>query len=158
MLACIESPQPGVTTTAVVSAADAISTSIWPTPTVSMITTPMPAAPSNRTASGTARDRPPRCPRVAMERMKTVGSSACWFMRTRSPRIAPPLNGDVGSTASTPTCGTDSGSAAAFGDAFSDPSGPSDPPTAGHPPRTAVISPSVNVDFPDPGAPVNPRV
>ena len=38
----MESPQPGVTTTAVVSAADAMSTSIWPTPTVSMMTTPKP--------------------------------------------------------------------------------------------------------------------
>ena len=110
MLACIESPQPGVTTTAVVSAADAISTSIWPTPTVSTITTPMPAAPSRRTASGTASDSPPRCPACAMERMKTVGSSACWLMRTRSPRIAPPLKGDVGSTARTATCGTASAS------------------------------------------------
>ena len=35
----MESPQPGVTTTTVVSAADAISTSIWPTPTVSTMTT-----------------------------------------------------------------------------------------------------------------------
>ena len=102
----MESPQPGVTTTAVVSAADAMSTSIWPTPTVSMMTTPNPAAPSRRTASGTASERPPRCPRVAMERMKTVGSSACWPIRTRSPRMAPPLNGEVGSTASTATCGT----------------------------------------------------
>ena len=91
MFACMESPQPGVTTTTVVSAADAISTSIWPTPTVSTITTGTPAAPSSRTASGTASDNPPRCPRVAMERMNTVGSSACWPMRTRSPRMAPPL-------------------------------------------------------------------
>ncbi len=39
LFACMESPHPGVTTTTVVSAADAISTSIWPTPTVSTITT-----------------------------------------------------------------------------------------------------------------------
>ncbi len=43
----------------------------------------------------------PRCPRVAMERMKTVGSSACCCMRIRSPKMAPPLKGEVGSMAST---------------------------------------------------------
>ena len=56
LLACMASPQPGVTTTTVVSAADAMSTSICPTPTVSTMTTPNPAAPSRRMASGTARE------------------------------------------------------------------------------------------------------
>src|SRR5215831_12923770 len=51
-------------------------------------------------------------------------------MRTRSPRIAPPLNGLVGSTASTPTS----------------------PPVA----RSRPTSWSVSVDFPAPGAPVMP--
>ena len=46
---------------------------------------------------------PPRWPRVAMLRTNTPASSACALMRTRSPRIAPPVNGLVGSTASTPT-------------------------------------------------------
>ena len=50
-----------------------------------------------------ARARPPSCPRVAMLRMKTSGSAKCACMRTRSPRIAPPVNGLVGSTAMTPT-------------------------------------------------------
>ena len=52
-------------------------------------------------ASGTARARPPRWPRVAIERMNTPGSVAWSCMRTRSPRMAPPLNGEVGSMAST---------------------------------------------------------
>ena len=47
--------------------------------------------------------RPPRWPRLAIERMKTSASSTWPCMRTRSPRIAPPVNGLVGSTASTPT-------------------------------------------------------
>ena len=47
--------------------------------------------------------RPPRCPRVAIERMKTPGSVAWACMRIRSPRIAPPLKGEVGSTATMPT-------------------------------------------------------
>ena len=74
-----------------------------------------------------------------MERMNTVGSSACWLMRTRSPRMAPPLKGEVGSTASTATCAMAS-------------------PRSGQPPRTAVMRPSVSVDFPAPGAPVSPTV
>ena len=49
------------------------------------------------------RARPPRWPRVAMLRMNTPASPACACMRTRSPRIAPPVNGLVGSTATTPT-------------------------------------------------------
>ena len=38
-----------------------------------------------------------------MLRMNTPASPACACMRTRSPRIAPPVNGLVGSTATTPT-------------------------------------------------------
>src|SRR6478735_4101351 len=37
-----------------------------------------------------------------MLRMNTPESEACAFMRTRSPRTAPPVNGLVGSTANTP--------------------------------------------------------
>ena len=55
-----------------------------------------------RDFAGRARE-PPRWPRVAMLRMNTPSSPACACMRTRSPRIAPPVNGLVGSTATTPT-------------------------------------------------------
>ena len=55
-------------------------------------------------------------------------------MRTRSPRMAPPENGDDGSTASTPT--RPSASAA----------------------RSRPTSALVSVDFPAPGAPVRPTV
>ena len=51
----------------------------------------------------TARASPPRWPRVAIDRMNTPSSRAWSCMRTRSPRMAPPVNGDVGSTASTAT-------------------------------------------------------
>jgi hypothetical protein len=47
--------------------------------------------------------KPPRWPRVAIERMNTSGSVAWSCMRTLSPRMAPPLKGDVGSMARTPT-------------------------------------------------------
>ena len=103
LLACTASPQPGLTTTTVVSAAPATSTSTWPTPTVSTITHGHPAASSTRTASGVASASPPRWPRVAIERMNTPASRAWSCMRTRSPRMAPPVNGDDGSMASTAT-------------------------------------------------------
>ena len=103
LFACTLSPQPGLTTTTVVSALPAISTSTCPTPTVSTRIHRRPTASSRRTASGVANDRPPRWPRVAMERMNTPGSVAWSCIRTRSPRIAPPVKGDDGSIASTAT-------------------------------------------------------
>jgi len=42
-------------------------------------------------------------PRAAIDRMNTPGSSAIDSMRIRSPSSAPPVNGDVGSTATMPT-------------------------------------------------------
>ena len=60
LFACTESPQPGFTTTTVVSALPAISTSTWPTPTVSTKTHKRPIASSNRIASGAANDKPPK--------------------------------------------------------------------------------------------------
>ena len=101
--ACTSSPMPGTSTSTETSAVRAISTSSCPTPTVSIATTSFPAASSTRAASVVARARPPRCPRVAMLRMNTPASCACACMRTRSPSMAPPLNGLVGSTARTPT-------------------------------------------------------
>ena len=78
-----------------------------------------------------ARARPPRWPRVAMLRMNTPLSPACACMRTRSPRIAPPLNGLVGSTAIMPTVWPA--------------------------PRSAAIRRSTSVLLPAPGGPVTPR-
>jgi hypothetical protein len=66
------------------------------------------------------------------ERMKTPASSAWSCMRTRSPRMAPPVNGDEGSMASTATCSPR--------------------------PRSSPISALVSVDLPAPGAPVRPTV
>ena len=100
--ACTSSPAPGTTVTIDTSAVRTMSTSSCPTPTVSMMTTSRPAASSTSATSLVARASPPRCPRVAMLRMNTPGSAACACMRTRSPRIAPPVNGLVGSTAIDP--------------------------------------------------------
>ena len=83
-------------------------------------------------ASGVARARPPRWPRVAIERMKTPGSVAWSCMRTRSPRMAPPVNGDDGSMASTVTSSSRA--------------------------RRWPMIELVSVDLPAPGEPVMPTV
>ena len=71
--------------------------------------------------------------------MKTLGSSAWSCIRTRSPRIAPPLNGDVGSTHSTPTSRI-----------------AADAPAGTNRSSDVAIIRSVSVDLPAPGAPVMP--
>src|SRR6266403_1323890 len=103
LIAWMSSPRPGTTTTTVVWASRQTSTSSCPTPTVSIRITSFPMASSTRAQSEVARERPPSWPRVASERMNTPGSRAWSCMRMRSPRIAPPVNGLVGSTARTPT-------------------------------------------------------
>ena len=103
LIACTSSPIPGAITTRVECARRAISSSSWPTPTVSTMITPAPQASSTRTTSAVDRESPPSWPRVAIERMNTSPSSACRCIRMRSPRIAPPVKGDDGSTATTPT-------------------------------------------------------
>ena len=62
LLACMESPQPGVTTTTVVSAAEAISTSICPTPTVSTITTAHPGRAEQADGVGDGQGQPAQVP------------------------------------------------------------------------------------------------
>ena len=121
---------PGTASTTTVWASSAISISSCPTPTVSTSTTSLPMASSTATRSAVERDRPPRWPRVPSERMKTPSSVAWSCMRMRSPRMAPPVKGLVGSTAMTPTVR----------------------PAR----RWAAMSRSVRVDFPAPGAPVRP--
>ena len=124
------SPLPGATSTIEMSAVRTISTSSWPTPTVSMRTTSFPAASKASATSLVARASPPRWPRVAMLRMKTPASPACDCIRTRSPRIAPPVNGLVGSTATMPTVRPEA--------------------------RRATVSLSTSVLLPAPGGPVTP--
>ena len=63
LAAWMPSPMPGASSTTVVSASPATSTSDWPTPTVSTSTTSQPAASSTRSACGVVHDRPPRWPR-----------------------------------------------------------------------------------------------
>ena len=132
LAAWIPSPIPGASSTIVVSASPATSTSDCPTPTVSTRTGSQPAASRTRTACGVVEASPPRWPREAMERMKTSGSVACSCIRIRSPSRAPPENGEDGSTASTPTRR----------------------PAA----RNAATSAEVVVDFPTPGEPVSPTM
>ena len=58
--ACTSSPVPGTSITIETSAVRAMSTSSWPTPTVSMMTMSLPAASRMRATSPVARARPPR--------------------------------------------------------------------------------------------------
>ncbi|CAB4908220.1 unannotated protein [freshwater metagenome] len=60
LAAWMPSPMPGATSTRVVSAREATSSSDWPTPTVSTTTTSQPAPSSTRSACGVAHDSPPR--------------------------------------------------------------------------------------------------
>ena len=131
-MAWMSSPSPGTITTQVVWAVLTISTSSWPTPTVSMMTMSMPRASMTNATSEVERDNPPRAPRVARLRMNTPSSQECRFMRMRSPRMAPPVKGLVGSMATTPTF-------------F---------PLA----RNEAVTWSTRVDLPAPGGPVMPMM
>ncbi len=102
-MAWIESPDSGTSATTVVSAWRMMSSSVCPTPTVSMMIHGKPKASISLITSPVARASPPRLPRVAMLRMNTPGSSVWACMRMRSPSTAPPVNGLEGSTAITPT-------------------------------------------------------
>ena len=102
LIAWMSSPKPGTNTTKVVSAFLTISTSDCPTPTVSMITRSMPNASINLTTSAVFLDNPPRLPRVPILRIKTFSFNVKSFIRIRSPKMAPPENGLVGSTATMP--------------------------------------------------------
>src|SRR6266496_4887120 len=99
----MSSPMPGAATTITVWAVRMTSTSAWPVPTVSIMIGLYPAASMARTTSRVEAARPPRLPRLAILRIKTLGSPDSSIMRMRSPRIAPPVSGLVGSTATTPT-------------------------------------------------------
>src|SRR5207237_67236 len=69
-------------------------------------TTSVPSASSTFTTLAVARARPPACPRLAIERMKMPSSRNRSRIRMRSPRMAPPLNGLDGSTATIATRAT----------------------------------------------------
>ena len=128
--AWIESPDPGISTSTTVSAWSMMSTSAWPTPTVSRNTSSLPEASISSAAWSVASDRPPSDPRVAIERMNTPESRKCSVSRIRSPSRAPRVNGDDGSMDSTATWR----SAA----------------------RACAVSAPINVDLPTPGGPVKP--
>src|SRR5581483_10740370 len=102
-IACTSSPDPGVSTTTVVSAIAATSTSSCPAPTVSTSTTSFPNASSAVTRPAVAGASPPRFPRVAIDRRNTWGSDVRSCMRMRSPSSAPWLKGLVGSMATIPS-------------------------------------------------------
>ena len=71
--AWIESPDPGISTSTTVSAWSMMSTSAWPTPTVSSSTRSRPEASISSAACSAASLSPPSAPRLAIERMNTPG-------------------------------------------------------------------------------------
>src|SRR5438552_2946626 len=95
------SPDSGTSTSTVVSAVRATSSSVCPTPTVSSRMRSNPKASSRSVTSSVVVARPPRAPRVAIDRMNTFGSRLAASIRIRSPSSAPPVNGLVGSPAAT---------------------------------------------------------
>jgi hypothetical protein len=128
--AWIESPEPGMSTSTTVSAWSMMSTSAWPTPTVSRNTSSRPEASINSAVCSAASLRPPSAPRLAIERMKTPGSRKWSVRRMRSPSSAPWVKGEDGSidrTATVRSCA-----------------------------RRTRVSALISDDLPAPGAPVSP--
>jgi hypothetical protein len=74
LMAWMSSPIPGTRMTRLLCTVRMTSTSSWPTPTVSTMTTSNPEASSRSTTSLVAFASPPMKPRVAIERMKTPRS------------------------------------------------------------------------------------
>ncbi|MBA7644476.1 hypothetical protein ES703_52220 [subsurface metagenome] len=75
-----------------------MSNSACPTPTVSIIITSIPYASYNKLMSKTALDMPPLYPLEARLLRNILGCNDISVIRTLSPKNAPPLKGDVGST------------------------------------------------------------
>ncbi len=81
----------------------ATAVSLWPTPTVSTITTSWPAASASSIASRVLPATPPSVPPLGLGRMNACGCTDSRSMRVLSPRMEPPETLDDGSTASTAT-------------------------------------------------------
>ena len=107
-----------------------MSTSAWPTPTVSSSTTSRPDASISSAAWSVASLSPPSAPRLAIERMNTPGSRKWSVRRIRSPSSAPFVNGEEGSIDSTATVRSRA--------------------------RSSFVSAPSSVDLPRPGGPVKP--
>ena len=99
----ISSPAPGAKTSRVVSAALTMSISTCPDPTVSTRIMSLPMASMTCTAPMAALASPPTQPRVARERINTLGSALWRCILILSPSKAPPVSALVGSMAITPT-------------------------------------------------------
>ena len=109
-----------------------MSISAWPTPTVSISTSSLPAASIASATCSAASESPPRAPREAIERMKTPGSRKWSESRMRSPSRAPRVKGLEGSIESTAT----------WRSAL----------------RSSAVSAPIRVLFPTPGGPVKPTI
>ena len=103
LMACRSSPALGSCISTKTSVMPATAVSLWPTPTVSTITTSCPAASHTRSASRVFSATPPSVPDAGLGRMNAPSLTESCSMRVLSPRMEPPLTLDDGSTASTAT-------------------------------------------------------
>ena len=102
-MVCTSSPASGTTTTTVVSARPAISISLCPTPTVSTIISSKPATDISCVISKICVCSPPSAPLLASDLIYTFGWLYHSLILIRSPKSAPKLKGEEGSTQTTPT-------------------------------------------------------
>mmetsp|Transcript_5907 Transcript_5907/g.14563 ORF Transcript_5907/g.14563 Transcript_5907/m.14563 type:complete len:320 (+) Transcript_5907:251-1210(+) len=103
LMACRSSPALGSCSSTYRSVMPATAVSLWPTPTVSTMTTSNPAASHSSIASRVFSATPPSVPLLGLGRMKARRSMERRSMRVLSPRMAPPETLLDGSTASTAT-------------------------------------------------------
>ena len=103
LMPCSSSPALGSIKTKKKSTMAATSYSLWPTPTVSTRITSKPAASHSNMVSRVFCATPPKAPSDGLGRIYAFCSRLNNSMRVLSPRILPPLNGELGSTANTAT-------------------------------------------------------
>ena len=103
LMPCSSSPAPGSIRTRKKSVRSATAISDCPTPIVSTRTMSKPAASHSSMASRVRAATPPSVPDEGDGRIKAFGSAASRPMRVLSPRMAPPVRVELGSTASTAT-------------------------------------------------------
>ena len=131
LIACKSSPAFGNCNNKNKSVIPATAISLWPTPTVSTITTSWPAASATNRASRVFSATPPSVPEEGLGRIKACSWTDNFSMRVLSPKIDPPDKLDEGSIAKTATRW---------------------PCSIRYKPRV-----SIKVDFPTPGTPEIPR-
>ena len=103
LMACKSSPALGSCITANKSVMPDTAVSLWPTPTVSTITTSYPAASHTKIHSRVFSATPPKLPLLGLGRINALGCTDKCSILVLSPKIDPPDTDEEGSIASTAT-------------------------------------------------------